>query len=374
VHGLVVGAVVQVASFVGLWAGFALGAVLAPSVARLSGSPFTKILLTIATLVIVTSLVAGLARVAGVRVWAGLQRSPLGRVDSAFGIVVGAVATLLLVWLLAGMLARIPEPGLTDQIQHSAILRALDNHLPAQPQVFARIGRLFSPLGFPDVFAQFEPNAAPSLPLPADPVVRAAVAAAGQSTVKIEGIGCGSLLEGSGFVVASDLVVTNAHVVAGVARPVVVDKAGTHRATAVLFDPKMDVAVLRASGVREPPLRLLTGTAGRGTEGAALGYPGGGPFRAVPAVVLSEVSALGRDIYGKSLTARDVYQLRSAIRPGNSGGPLVRPDGTVVGVVFARSSLNPSLGFALTSAEVRTRVATAEARPVPTSTGPCAAD
>jgi S1-C subfamily serine protease len=105
-----------------------------------------------------------------------------------------------------------------------------------------------------------------------------------------------------------------------------------------------------------------------------LGYPGGGPFRAVPAVVLSEIPGLGRDIYGKSLSAREVYQLRAEVRPGNSGGPLVRPDGTVVGVIFARSSLNPQLGFALTSAEVTGRVATAEAQRVPVSTGPCAVE
>jgi S1-C subfamily serine protease len=369
-----VGAVVQVASLLGLAGGLALAAVLAPIVQRLGGSPFAKILLTIATLVVVTGVLSGLARTAGVRVWAALRRSPLQRVDSVAGALVGGVATLLVAWLVGGMVARIPAPQLTDEIQHSKILRALDDHLPAQPEVFARIGRLFNPLGFPDVFAQFEPNPAPSLPLPPDPVVRAAVAAAGQSTLKIEGIGCSAIQEGSGFVVAPDLVVTNAHVVAGVSRPVVIDKAGTHRATAVLFDPKMDVAVLRTSGLREPSLRLFPGIVGRGAEGAALGYPGGGPFRAVPAVVLSELPAVGRDIYGRSLIARDVYQLRAEIRPGNSGGPLVRADGTVVGVIFARSSLNPSVGFALTSEEVRSRVAAADARSVPTSTGPCAVD
>jgi S1-C subfamily serine protease len=258
-------------------------------------------------------------------------------------------------------------------VQHSAILRALDDHLPNQPRVLARVGRLFNPFGFPDVFAQFEPNAAPSLPLPADPVVRAAVAAAAPSTLKIEGFACGDIQEGSGFVVAPGMVATNAHVVAGVRAPAVLDRAGSHRSTPVFFDPKEDIAVLRVSGLTEPALRLLPSTVGRGTEGVALGYPGGGPLHASPAVVLSEVSALGRDIYGRSLTVRDVYQLRADIRPGNSGGPLVRPDGTVAGVVFARSSLNPDLGFALTSASVRARVASAEASTHAVTTGPCAA-
>jgi S1-C subfamily serine protease len=372
-HGLALGAVVQVASFAGLWAGLALGAALAPVVSRLGGSSLSRALLALGTLVVVTALLSGLARTAGSRVWGRIRASPLGRLDAAAGAVVGGVATLLVVWLLASVAARLPAPGLTDEIQHSRILRALDERLPAAPAIFARLGRLFDPLGFPDVFAQFEPNPAPSLPLPSDPVVRAAVAAAGQSTLKIEGVGCGEIQEGSGFVVAPDLVLTNAHVVAAVRRPVVIDRAGPHQATPVLFDPRLDVAVLRTRGLHEPPLRLDPSTVGRGTQGAALGYPGGGPFRAAPAVVLSELPAIGRDIYGRSLTARDVYQLRADIRPGNSGGPLVRPDGTVIGVVFARSSLSPNLGFALTSVEVRPRVIQAQARAVATSTGGCAA-
>jgi S1-C subfamily serine protease len=364
---------VQVSSFVGLWAGLALGATLAPLVSRLGGGSFSRALLALGTLVVVTLLVSGLARTAGVRVWARIRRGRLGRLDAVAGAVVGGVATLLVVWLLASMAARLPAPSLTDEIQHSRILRALDDRLPAPPRIFARLGRLFDPLGFPDVFAQFEPNPEPSLPLPADPVVRAAVAAAGQSTLKIEGFGCGGIQEGSGIVVAADLVLTNAHVVAGISRPVVIDRAGSHRSTPVLFDPKLDVAVLRTSGLSAPPLRLYPSTVGRGTEGAALGYPGGGPFKAVPAVVLSEIPAIGRDIYGRSLTTRDVYEVRADVRPGNSGGPLVRADGAVVGVVFARSSLAPNLGFALTSAGVRPRVLAAQTRAAPTSTGECAA-
>jgi S1-C subfamily serine protease len=287
--------------------------------------------------------------------------------------VVAAVATLLAVWLVASIAARIPAPGITAEIQRSAILRALDDHLPAAPKLFSRLGRLLDPLGFPDVFAQFEPTPSPSLPLPGDAVVRAAVAAAGASTVKIEGRGCGGISDGSGFVAAPDLVVTNAHVVAGIRRPFVIDKDGAHAASPVVFDPKLDVAVLQTQGVKDPPLQLLPRTVGRGTEAAVLGYPGGGPFRANPAVVLSEAPAIGRDIYGRSLTTRTVYQLRAQVRPGNSGGPLVRGDGAVVGVVFARSSLNPDLGFALTSVDVRDRVAQAERSRATVGTGSCAA-
>jgi S1-C subfamily serine protease len=374
VHGYLLGAAVQVATAVGLGAGLAAGAALAPVVSRAGGSPTARAVLALGTLVVVTIVLTGLGRTFGARLWERVHRGALGRVDALGGAAFGGVVTLLFCWLVASIAARLPAPTVASEVQHSAILRALDGELTAPPRLFARIGRLVDPLGFPDVFAQFEPGAAPSLPLPGDPVVQAAVAAGAASTVKIEGVGCGEIQEGSGFVAAPGLVITNAHVVAGVGQPVVLDRAGRHRAQAVLFDPRLDVAVLRTTGLVGRPLPLLGGNVGRGSDDAVLGYPGGGPFRAVPAVVLTELPALGRDIYGRSLTARTIYELRADVRPGNSGGPLLRPDGTVVGVVFARSSRNPNLGFALTSVDARSRLASAEAQgTAAVSTGPCAA-
>jgi S1-C subfamily serine protease len=140
----------------------------------------------------------------------------------------------------------------------------------------------------------------------------------------------------------------------------------------VLFDPEMDVAVLATRGLSDPPLTLLASLVPRGAQGAVLGYPEGGPLRVVPAAVLQEVQAIGRDIYGTHTTTRQVYELRAVVRPGNSGGPMVSPDGTVVGVVFARSSYDGNLGFALTSTEVQPEVNAARGH-APVSTGPCAA-
>jgi S1-C subfamily serine protease len=230
---------------------------------------------------------------------------------------------------------------------------------------------VLDPSGFPNVFAQFEPPAASPLPLPSDPAIRAAAARAAPSTVKILGTACGQILEGSGFVVAPGVVVTNAHVVAGEQGQAVEDRSGTHRAFAVAFDPKIDVAVLRSPGLSAPTLPMSTATVPRGTEGAVLGYPGGGPLDTGPAVVLREENAVGRDIYGTGLTARDIYELRADVRPGNSGGPLVNTRAVVIGVVFARSARTPDIGYALTSAQVASRVRNAGSAPV--STGPCAA-
>ncbi len=186
-------------------------------------------------------------------------------------------------------------------------------------------------------------------------------------------MGCGQIQEGSGFVVAPGIVVTNAHVVAGIARPTVEDANGVHPTSVILFDPSYDLAVMRVDGLDERPLQLDPDQVARGVQAAVLGYPDGGPFDAVPAGVLAEFQAQGRDIYGQGLTLRNVYEIQALVRPGNSGGPLVQPDGEVIGVVFSRSTTNDDIGYALTSPGVLSRVLQAQAAPKAVGTGPCVA-
>jgi S1-C subfamily serine protease len=221
------------------------------------------------------------------------------------------------------------------------------------------------------VFEGIEPIPAGPIEVPNNAVVQAAVNNAQRSTVRISGLGCGGIQTGSGFVVDSGLVVTNAHVVAGIASPEVADANGRHRATPVLFDPSLDVAILRTTGLAGTSLPILNSEVPRGTGGAVLGYPGGGNFDAEAAAVLRKFIATGRDIYGRNLTRRNVYQLQANIRQGNSGGPYVRQDGTVLGVVFAASTSEPNVGYALTSQEIAPRVQQARASGQ-VDTGPCA--
>ncbi len=140
----------------------------------------------------------------------------------------------------------------------------------------------------------------------------------------------------------------------------------------VLFDPALDVAVLRTTGLAGTALPVLNDEVGRGQGGAVLGYPGGGAFNAGPAAILRKFIATGRDIYGRDLTRRDVYQVQANIRQGNSGGPFVRQDGTVLGVVFAASTSESNIGYALTSQEIVPRVQQARGSGE-VDTGPCAA-
>jgi S1-C subfamily serine protease len=174
-------------------------------------------------------------------------------------------------------------------------------------------------------------------------------------------------------VVAPQLVVTNAHVVAGLKKPVAQDDSGGHRATVVYFDPRLDLAILRIPDLTTPPLRLATGHANRGTVGAVLGYPGGGHFTVDPAAILGRQTAQGRTIYGTDLITREIYELQAKVRPGNSGGPVVAPDGSVLGVVFAMSTSQDNLGYALTAAQVAPALAAAATNSA-VSTGPCLAE
>ncbi len=297
-----------------------------------------------------------------------------GPVDSGLGVVVALVATLLAAWLVANTLVNSSSLALNSAISQSRILRAVDNVLPAPPSVFSRVQSFLSAEGFPPVFAQLAPASAGPVSLPGNAELQAAANRAGPSTVKIVGVGCGQIQEGSGFVVAPGEVVTNAHVVAGIARPQVEDDAGFHPTTVVYFNPSFDLAVLRVSGLTESPLVLDPDGVGRGTEAAVLGYPGGGPFTADPAGVMAQFEAEGRDIYGQGLTVRSVYEIQAVVRPGNSGGPLVEPDGQVIGVVFSRSTTDATIGYALASPGVLSRVQSIGGSDRATGTGACIAD
>jgi len=371
IQGLRLGAILQVLTYGGFWIGLYLGALLASVTVTWVHSSTARTVVALSTMVGVAVVLGGVGRIAGSRIFRRVHRGRLGSVDSALGVVVAVVASLLAAWLIASTLVNSSSLPLNASISNSRIIRSLDTVLPAPPSVFSRVQSFLSAEGFPPVFAQLAPASAGPVPLAAGPQVQAAVAAAGGSTVKIVGAGCGDIQEGSGFVVAPGLVVTNAHVVAGIPHPTVEDANGVHQTEVVLFDPSFDLSVLRVQGLDERPLALDPGVVARGTAAAVLGYPGGGPFTAVAAGVMAEFSAEGRDIYGQGLTVRDVYEIQAVVRPGNSGGPLVEPGGAVIGVVFSRSTTNGDIGYALSSPGVVTRVTKAEAATGPVGTGGC---
>ncbi len=373
VRGIVSGFVRQAGSLGGFLIGLIIGAAVAPWMASFLPLSGARGLIVVAIFFAIALAISGVGETIGAYLSSIIERARLGALDGALGAVFGFVATLLAAWLLAATFGGSAGPALAADIQTSAVLRNLDRALPPAPQVMTALERAIGASKFPRVFVGLEPTPAPPVTGPNAAAVNAAAAIARGATVKIEGAGCGGVQEGSGFVAGPGLVVTNAHVVAGIDSPVIFDSAGRHRATVVLFDPDLDIAVLRTTGLAAKPLPIDPNVVPRGTIAAALGYPGGGGFTAGAAAVLERQTAVGRNIYDAGFVRRDIYVLQAVVRPGNSGGPLVGTDGTVIGVIFATSTTNPNVGYALTSAEILPDIAAARTA-APTTTGACIAE
>lgn len=367
------GAVLQAFGLFGL----ALGVVAAAAAVPAATGSIDDVALRVgvAAGVVLMGAAAGnlLGWLAGSRVRARLAHPHVARTDAIAGSLLSIAALALTTWFLALNLANGPFPTLSAAIGRSRVVALLDDSLPPPPPLFGGLERAAALLGFPDVFVGLPPIPAAPVADPAEADVTTAADAAIASTVEILGDGCeaGLLNEGSGFVVAPGYVVTNAHVVAGTHRQVVLAGGEQLPATVVAFDEDLDAAVLRVPALRAPALDLAVVEVARGTDGAVLGFPGGPPLTVSSAGVRAAIDAVGRDIYGDGRVERRLYELQTRVRPGSSGGPFVLPDGRVAGVVFASSTVDDRLAYALTAAEVAPIVAAARTRITPVGTGPC---
>jgi S1-C subfamily serine protease len=370
------GALVQLLSLGGLVLGLLAGAWAAPRITAwfIDDAGGGAALLSLGLLLVAIVVGQGIGVRLGLRLRRGVDRVGAGTLDRALGLGVGVVGTALVVWLLAGLVAQGPVPALSRQVQDSEILGALDRALPPRPAVVGQVSAYLDRQGFPTVFAGVGGQiTAPPVPATADSAVRAAAEAGRPSTVRVRGTGCGTAVGfGSGFVVAPGFVVTNAHVVAGFDRLTVQDRTGSYDAEPVLVDPALDVAVLSTSELAAPALAWSDAPAGRGDDGATLGFPGGSTELVVePATVRARIDALGRDVYGDASVRREVLVLAVAIERGDSGGPFVTADGRVGGVVFAGDPDGSPTGYALTTDQVRPVVQDAIARDTSVDTGSC---
>jgi S1-C subfamily serine protease len=375
VHGLRLGALIQILTFGGFWLGLWLGALVWTNLLKTPHDSTTRAILIIA-LVLGTACGLGyLGRVIGTYSNISLRRHHLGNVDAALGVGVAVVAVLLSVWLVAAVISS-PNSrfaSLDAAVSRSDILHSIDQILPQTPSIFNDLQNFLNNQGFPQVFSTLTPPSTPNVAPPTSAQTRALSNAAIFSTVKILGTACSNEQEGSGFVVGPGLVATNAHVIAGEGSgDTQVLVGGTaYGATPVYFDPSFDLAVLRTSAPLGPVLTISSSLAPNGTQAALLGYPEDGPLTVNPAAVTEEVTAIGKDIYNSGSVTRGVYALAATVLPGNSGGPLMGPGGQVIGVVFSRSTVYSNVGYALTSPGVLSRVQAAEQHHAAVSTGSC---
>jgi S1-C subfamily serine protease len=374
------GALVTAASLAGIVAGALLATLVAPPVVDwLAGFGWNNalqrtvaagavLLLCMAVAVGVLTLVARLLRrvIGVVKVGRGL--------DSLGGAVLGLLTWGVVVWLLAGFLQTTGILPVTQVVASSRVVSTLNTLSPIpSTTALGTLDAALSDSGFPQVFAFGAESIQAAQP--PDPSIPDAVNAAAGSVVRVlsSAPSCGSDAEGTGWAVAADRIVTNAHVVAG-SQELYVQVAGVGEllsAELVVFDPVRDLAVLEVPGLPVAPLPLGS-ELGASASAVVAGYPENGGYTVVPARVREVVDAVGRDIYEQGEVTREIYSLRGTVRPGNSGGPLFDENGKVVGVVFARSTIDSETGYAMTLDEIAPVVAAAGAtQPVPS--GACSA-
>lgn len=376
------GFVVSVMSVIGFLAGGALGMWLLPALLRhwnvVDSYVASRTLLLVLGVFLLAAVGQGIAVTAGSRMRSGLKEKPGQVADSVLGAVATVLAVSVLVWFLAGAVRSGAQSPLAKAVGTSRVISTIDRLVPAQTgRLFAGFQSVLDQEGFPRVFdgVRAEPIA-PIAPPDNQLAAGAGVARAAMSIVKITGVApaCNREQEGSGWVVASGRVVTNAHVVAGTGSETVrIQGVGrSYDARVVVFDPKRDLAVLSVPGLPAPPSTL--GTDLQRADGAVVaGFPLDGPYRLDSARVRDVLSATGADIYGSPGVVRQVYSLYARVQPGNSGGPLLSPSGAVVGVLFARSLDDVQTGYALTLDEARPVLDVASSSFSPVSTGGCVA-
>lgn len=363
----------QLFSSIGFVVGLLLGSWLQRFTIRLVDTQAAQSMVALVTTLGTAFLLLSLGEVVGMRLRGRVEKWKLHKADGGLGAIIGAATLLLAVWLATAILLTLPLQNTQSYIKNSAIISRLNQTLPPATSLLSGLGRLINPNGFPEVFAGNEPALGGNTTIPGiSPQLQKAIDTAKVSVVKFEGIGCGGIVNGSGFVIDSDLVATNAHVVAGVKNIYIRDARGQHIGRVVWFDPELDIAIVRASNLAGPPLLVKNEIAVSETQAAVLGYPGGGPLSAGGAKVLDRFTARGRDIYNDKITRRDVYSLAANVIPGNSGGPLIAADGTVIGVIFAQSTTYQNVGYALTAPQLITAINNAQAQNREVPNGSCA--
>ncbi|MGC2655957.1 MAG: acid resistance serine protease MarP [Mycobacterium sp.] len=368
------GALGSLLSFVGVLLGAVAGVLLAPHLVAQISAPRAKLF---AALFLILALVV-VGEVAGVvlgRAVRGAIRSDSVRFfDSLVGMALQLVVVLTAAWLLATPLTQSKDqPALASAVRGSRVLAQVNDMAPTWLKtVPRRLSTLLNTSGLPAVLEPFSRTpvvavATPDAALASNPVVAATQA----SVVKVHAIApsCQKVLEGSGFVLSPDRVMTNAHVVAGADTITVAVNGNPYDATVVSYDPSVDIAILAAPNLPAQPLAFADEAAKTGTDALVMGYPGGGDFQATPARVRETIQLSGPDIYRNATVTREVYTVRATVEQGNSGGPMIDLNGRVLGVVFGAAVDDNDTGFVLTAKEVDGQLAKiGDTQQVPTGT------
>lgn len=357
-------------------AGFVVGAIAAfvavPLVSGWVTDSGWRLTATVGAAVVLIALGHGLGTMIGRKIRHAVRIKPLHAVDRLIGGVVSVVVAALVMSMLAFSISSLGVPFVSQQLAGSRVIRYIDTITPTP--VKSTMAQLRSTVigdGIPKLIEGIGPVT--PMPVPNASTDTPALNQAAESVLKIAGTAfeCGQNQTGSGFVVSPGRVVTNAHVVAGVSQPVVeVPDGGALPGRVVYFDPQRDIAVLAVDGLQSSPLPMSVDLP-EGSPAAFAGYPHGGPFQSKPATVQGISTIIVPDIYGDNPSPELVYKLAGDVQPGNSGGPLLTMQGEVAGLIFAKTTTDAALGFALTMADLSPVAAQAPGLNSPVSPGQC---
>lgn len=372
------GAVVGVLSLVGFFTGAILGAQLAEPLGSHLASGRAQVPVAIVCVLFLAMLGQLLGTWVGIRIKQRFVRNVGRHVDAGVGAVLGVLSVLLVSWMIAVPLASSPYPTLASEASQSSIVRGVNDAMPdGMRALYGKLRSFLDQSGFPPVFGDLPSTTIVNVPAPASltPAELRHVRVAAQSTFKVYGQApeCGRGIEGSGFVVSAHHIMTNAHVVAGTRQVSVVVGGQQLPATVVLYDPDRDVALLDVPDLNARRLHFAAQPASTGDPAVVMGYPQDGPLDVRAARVRTRTTVSGSDIYGNGGVQREVYSIRSLVRSGNSGGPLLAANGSVLGVVFATDLRSSDTGYVLTAGEVASDYARGRAATAPVATGGCTA-
>lgn len=371
------GAVSSILAIVGIILGLFIGVPLAPlAMAQVDGQA-AKVVLGLSTVVVLAAIGHAVGTGAGQSL-RNVIRSPLAvGLDSSLGAIVQSITSVLVAWMIAVPLATAVPGQFADMVRESKGLNLVDQVAPKElGDVFSGIIRQLRDDGMPAIAPPF--GYQQEIPdEPADPSVisQEVVDQIRPSVVRVMGEApqCERLLQGTGFVVAPDLILTNAHVVAGATTVRLETVVGMADANVVHFDPLDDVALLRTTDLPLAPIQWADSEAAPGDDAVVLGFPESGPFKATPARVNEDIIIRGPDIYSSTRHERRSYVLKADVRHGNSGGPLITPQGQVLGLVFGAGVNNDQTGYALTHGEVQPHIDQAMDDFAPVGTEQCVA-
>ncbi|WP_203842836.1 MarP family serine protease [Winogradskya humida] len=371
-QGFVIGAL----SFGGFFSGLLIGLQIGPLIANQFASSTTRLIVALVSIFALAVLGQTLAGWLGTKVRRAIESRPLQRLDDAGGALVSVVAVLLVAWLIAVPLGSTPFPDINRQVRSSSVLNGINSLMPAEAQALSSsLRESLNTNGFPDVFGGLTRTDAREVAAPDPALAKSQVVVnSRKSVIKVLGTApsCSRRIEGSGFVYADERIMTNAHVVAGTRDVQIETQNDKLEGKVVVYDPERDLAVIYVPGLKAPVMPFVKKPAATGANAIVLGFPLDGPYNAQGARVRDVSKITGPDIYDAGKVTREIYTIRALVQSGNSGGPLIAPNGDVLGVIFAAAADDRNVGFALTAAEAAGTATLGIQRTRGVKTGECA--